>query len=148
MINPRDILRLAESLSSAKEEVALRTAAGRAYFAAFHASRDLMDSLGFTPPKAELVHSFVWRRLSCCENSRLGRVGNALQDLRKIRNVADYELRAHFDSHQAAKAVGTSLRILDIIESLTDQERDAAREMIRTYERDVLREPTWRGRPR
>ena len=45
-------------------------------------------------------------------------------------------------------AVQTAAAIFRIINALTPNDREVAIEIIRVYECDVLRESTWRPRPR
>ena len=45
-------------------------------------------------------------------------------------------------------AMETAAAIFRIIDALTPDDREAAIEIIKAYERDVLRESTWRPRPR
>ncbi len=104
--------------------------------------------MGFTIPKAELVHAYLWRRLLSCTGTKVAAAGSHLRSLRMIRNVADYEPNSQFIQSDAIAAVSQGQEVITLIESLSPAEFDSAREMIRTYERDVLREPTWRGRPR
>lgn len=106
----------------------------------------LLDGLHI--PKAELVHAYLWRRLLSCTGTKVATAGSHLRSLRMIRNVADYEPNSQFIQSDAIAAVSQGREVIGLIESLSPAEFDAAREMIRTYERDVLREPTWRGRPR
>ena len=45
-------------------------------------------------------------------------------------------------------AVETATAIFRTIETMTPDDRQAAIEIIKAYERDILRETTWRPRPR
>ena len=62
MIGARDLLNLAEVLSRGTSESEWRCAVGRAYYAAFHQARDLLQALGFQIPRAEFVHASLWKR--------------------------------------------------------------------------------------
>ena len=64
------------------------------------------------------------------------------------RNRADYDLAGDVSRRTALSAVETATAIFQIIGALTPDDREAAIEIIKTYERDVLRETTWRARPR
>ena len=148
MIRACDLLTLAEALSCGTSESEWRCAVGRAYYAAFHQARDLLQSLGFEIPRAELVHAFLWRRLQSCGSSSVGMAGSMLHQLRTIRNRADYELARHFTKQDAIAALETSRQIFDAFDTLSSEDRQAALDVMTTYERDVLRETTWRARPR
>ena len=148
MISPRDLLQLAESLSGGATEVAWRCAVSRAYYAAFHQARELLQTLGFQIPRAELVHAFLWKRLQSCGQSEVGLAGSHLHQLRSVRNRADYDVQLSFLQNDAVAAVEIGRRILTAFEKLTSDDRETALQVMSAYERDVLRETTWRARPR
>ena len=148
MIRARDLLNLSENLSRGATESEWRCAVGRAYYAAFHQARDVLQALGFQIPRAELVHAFLWKRLRSCGQSAVGMAGSKLHQLRTVRNRADYDVAFDFAKKDAIAAVETSRQILDAFERLTAADRQAALDVMTVYERDVLRETTWRARPR
>ena len=148
MILDTDMLRLAEKLCLGVTETDWRCAVSHTYYAAFHRGRDLLQSLGFEVPRGELAHAFLWRRLQCCGNPSLGLAGSELNQLRGQRNRADYDLRGDVSRRSAMLAVETATAIFRTIETMTPDDRQAAIEIIKAYERDVLRETTWRPRPR
>ena len=148
MILDRDLLRLAEKLSVGASESEWRCAVSRAYYAAFHHARDLLQALGFEVSRGELAHAFLWKRLQGCGNPSLGLAGSDLNQLRGQRNRADYDLAGDVSRRTAMTAVETATAIFQIFDALTPDDREAAAEVIKAYERDILRESTWRPRPR
>lgn len=148
MILDRDLLRLAERLCLEVGEPEWRCAVSRAYYAAFHRARDLLQALGFEVPRGEQAHAFLWKRLQSCGNPSLGLAGSDLNQLRGQRNRADYDLAGDVSRRTAMTAVETATAIFRILDALTSVDRDAAIEVIKAYERDILRESTWRPRPR
>ena len=102
MIRARDLLNLAESLSRGATEAEWRCAVGRAYYAAFHQARDMLQALGFQIPRAELVHAFLWKRLRSCGQSSVGRAGSKLHELRSVRNRADDDVTFDFLNRHAS----------------------------------------------
>ena len=148
MIGARDLLKLAEVLCRGTTEAEWRCSVGRAYYAAFHQARDLLQTLGFQIPRAELVHAFLWKRLQSCGPSAVGTAGSKLHQLRSLRNRADYDVTIAFVQNDAIAAVETSRQILDAFETLAPADRQAALDVMAAYERDILRETTWRVRPR
>ena len=60
----------------------------------------------------------------------------------------DYDLSGDVSRRTAMSAVETATAIFQTIETMTPDDRQAAIEIIKAYERDVLRETTWRPRPR
>ena len=148
MIRPREQLNLAERLCRGTSEVEWRCAVSRAYYSAFHQARELLQALGFQIPRAEFVHAFLWKRLQSCGATSVGIAGSRLHQLRTARNRADYDVATDFMQADAITAVEVSRQILDVFERLTSEDRQAALQVMAAYEKDVLRETTWRPRPR
>ncbi len=71
-------LKVADTLSMGETEADWRTAISRAYYAAFHKARRLLQQGGFSVPRADKAHAYLWRRLS---NSEHPDVNNAGRDL-------------------------------------------------------------------
>jgi uncharacterized protein (UPF0332 family) len=92
-MNARDFLTLAQALAGQSTEAAWRTAVSRAYYAAFHVARDLLEGLGFTVPHADPAHGYLWLRLANSGNPQTVQAGNDLNAIRRERNIADYDLR-------------------------------------------------------
>src|SRR2546430_2125875 len=91
-MNPRDNLDLADELCAGIREVDWRTAVSLAYFAAFHVARQLLRDLGFEVPRADLAHAYLWMRLFNCGQPDVRIAGSNLNELRRTRNLATYEL--------------------------------------------------------
>ncbi len=67
-------------------------------------------------------------------------------DLRGIRNHGDYDWRRPFGIVNARQAVREAEQLLAILEGSQDQQNLATlKANIRAYERDVLRDITWRA---
>lgn len=148
MIADRDFLNVAIRLCLAGTEADWRTAASRAYFAAFHGARTLLTAMGFEVPRGDQAHAYLWRRLESCGAQRVGEAGSLLSELRTYRNRADYDLTTDFTLRDAKYAVEAADDVIRTLNQLTADERSAAVATIQTYERDVLHETTWRSRPR
>src|SRR5688572_21477559 len=97
----RDFLPLARRLASGGSEAEWRTAVSRAYYAAFHVARDLLTDLGFTPPRADRAHEYLYRRLNNCGVAAVETAAGHLKNLRQVRNQADYDLNHPFPSAAA-----------------------------------------------
>ena len=144
-MNERDFLTLARRLAREATEADWRTAIGRAYFAAFHVARNLLEGMGFDVPHADRAHGHLWLRLSNCGDAQIQSAGGRLNVLRSDRNRADYDLWRFIRQNEADKCIDLAELIilaLDLAaqEPLRWRIRD---EMIR-YERDVLCDVTWR----
>ena len=85
-------LELAEELSSKPQSTARRTAADRAYYAAFLASRDLLATKGYITPYYSLDdHKYVAENLK--RSDILGSLGNGENRLRRAWNLVTYDTR-------------------------------------------------------
>lgn len=146
MIDALEYFRLAEKLVVGTTEAEWRSAVSRAYYAVFHVARKLLVSCGFNVKRGEQAHAYLWLRLANCGNPDLQTAANRLTNLRGDRNRADYEFQQTFGQSKAHAAV---LRTGEIIRVLNTTDSTPVRAMItdamRVYERDVLKEVTWRA---
>jgi uncharacterized protein (UPF0332 family) len=94
-MEPREFLKLAEHLVVAQNAGAshFRTAIGRAYYATFHLSIQVLGELGLPPSEASTAHQEVIRLLQQSGDDDLAGTGGLLDDLRTDRLKADYKLR-------------------------------------------------------
>jgi uncharacterized protein (UPF0332 family) len=144
MITGRDFLKQAQTWINLATEPDWRSAVSRAYYAAFHESRRLLSDLGFAVPRGDRAHAYLWRRLSNCGDIQVQLAGSDLNTLRGDRNRADYDVQqtlAHADALLQVQAAETIIQILDaVVEPARTQITDA----MMVYERDVLKDVTWR----
>ena len=98
--------------------------------------------------ESDAAHAFFWRRLENAGHPVLKSAGSALVQLRRQRNRADYDLGETVIQRDANAAITRATETIRSIDSLGPDDRRAAIEIIKAYERDVLRETTWRPRPR
>jgi uncharacterized protein (UPF0332 family) len=145
-MGPRAFLDVADELAAGPTEGHWRSAVSRAYYAAFHTACVLLRQCGFSVPQEDQAHVYLWMRLSNGGHPDVSQAGRNLRHLRNRRNQADYDLALPLDQRQAVDLVQVAADILDLLEqvSATPVVRDAARDAIRVYERDVLRQVTWR----
>jgi uncharacterized protein (UPF0332 family) len=148
MIRGDEFLKLAENYVTERSEAAWRSAVSRAYYAAFHVARDFVISLGFVTPRSEIAHAYLWRRLGNCGLSSLALAGSRLNQLRGERNRADYDLNDDLTQKDAKAAVKSAAMVIAALQAVLPDDRLLITEAMKTYERDVLRESTWRNRPR
>src|SRR3954453_19412954 len=93
---PRDLLDLADELSTDDREAAWRAAAHCAYYAAFHVAPSLLTQAGFAVPDADRAHGYLWLRLQNSGPPAVAKAGRDLSEARTIRNQADYDLTLAF----------------------------------------------------
>jgi len=143
-MNGRDFLILANTLAGGATEAEWRSSVSRAYYAAFHVARDLLLACGFTAPRGDQAHSYLWLRLSNATAPDVENAGRELQTLRRDRNRADYDLTRPLDQATAAAQVQAAEDIVNVLETagrvpIVNQITDA----MKVYERDVLKAVTW-----
>jgi uncharacterized protein (UPF0332 family) len=112
---------LAEVPRGAPEEASFRGACGRAYYAAFAVARDLLLSARFRLGADGSTHLDVIYLLQESANPLVRAAGRSLDDLRKARNSADYDVGRRsaaadaFDRHRAQFAVASARTIVETI---------------------------------
>lgn len=143
-MNFRDFLTLANSLASGATEAEWRSAVSRAYYAAFHVACRLLSDLGFTVPRAERAHAYVWLRLTNSSHANVRNAGLDLNHLRQQRNRADYDSYRSMSRATAAKEVQSAADVIRVLDAAAlDPTRTQITDAMKTYERDVLKEVTW-----
>jgi uncharacterized protein (UPF0332 family) len=144
-MNWRDLLLLAARLAGDAGEAEWRAAASRAYYAAFHIARNLLSDLSFVVPRADRAHQYLALRLSNCGAPGVSQAGRDLDTLRRLRNRADYDARPPFSQTEAAASVRVAEHILQVLDSARQEPtRTQITDTMRVYERDVLKDVTWR----
>lgn len=90
-------LDLAERLAESSDEASLRSAISRGYYALFHRARRYAVRHQFQPPGPPIsTHQalIAWFKQRPSDEER--EIGDELDDLRKLRNDADYQVRSDF----------------------------------------------------
>ncbi len=143
-----DFLTLAETLATGRGEAEWRTAASRAYYAAFHVVRDLFRGLGFAVPQADAAHKYLAYRLQNCGQPVLVQAGRDLDNLRDFRNQADYDLSPVFPQRRADASLDLARGIIRALAlAAVEPTRTQVRDAIVNYERTALGQVTWRPPP-
>ena len=117
-MNGRDFLRLARQLAAGRTEAEWRTAIGRAYYAAFHVARQLLEDLKFRVPHADRAHKYLALRLSNAGDPAIQLAGSDLDQLRSERNHADYDLRMPLARAVAATRIQLAEKIIRVLDAL------------------------------
>ncbi len=143
-MDPREFLTLAQQLSLAATEAAWRSAISRAYYAAFHVARQLLEDFGFAVPQADRAHAYLWLRLSNCGDPLVQNAGRGLKDLRRDRNWADYDLAHPMRQSLSQNQRSFAARIIQTLQSAAlEPTRTQITDAMKIYERDVLHDVTW-----
>jgi uncharacterized protein (UPF0332 family) len=139
-----DFLPLATKLAAGAAEPDWRTAVSRAYYAAFHVARQLLSDLRFRVPHADRAHSYLSFRLSNCGDLQVQQAATELNDLRRRRNEADYDLHRPLLQRIAVAQLAPARRIIHVLDNLSAATRTQITDAMKIYERDVLGDVTWR----
>jgi len=145
-MNPLDMLRVVDELIGGAEEAFWRSAISRIYYAAFHVARGLLLSCGFAVPLDQRAHAYLWRRLSHSGHPDVAAAGATLWRLRRDRNGADYHLDRPVSHDLAVRDYELALDGIRLLQAAAVDPvvRPRITQTIKTYERDVLLEVTWR----
>jgi uncharacterized protein (UPF0332 family) len=141
MITPSDLLSQADRLLAANAEVDRRAAVSRAYYAAYHVSRNfLRDRCGIVLPRGADVHQAIQRCLVNSQYEALRDAGIRLESLRSERNRADYDL----DDSRFKDALLSEIQVQrsrEISSMLVEAEHNflAFQQAIRNYASGVLK---------
>jgi uncharacterized protein (UPF0332 family) len=144
-MDARAFLTLADQLAAGRTEAEWRSSLSRTYYATFHVARDLLSELGFFVPRADRAHSYVHLRLANCGHHQVQPAGAFLNNLRQMRNGADYDLFRQFAQSQALAVLSPARQAIQALDAAKQEPtRTQIRDTMRVYERDVLRDVTWR----
>ncbi len=136
-MNGRDFLDTARHLAGRSSEADRRSAVSRAYYAAFHVARDLLAALRFRTPRADRAHNYLYVRLNNSGERRVEDAAYRLDNLRGVRNQADYDLHRPLRPNAAADAVADAEFVIQILDALTPAELAQITAAMRAYEQAV-----------
>ena len=136
----RDFLDVAKNLSRSQFEASLRSAISRAYYALLNTAAQLLMELGFSVEQGPGVHGQVRNRFFNCGIEQLGEFSSTLDELRRQRNEADYNMKSNAFQNQAICALRIA-KAETAIRLLADCDKEPLRGQIRTgireYERKI-----------
>lgn len=139
----RDFLSLANQLAAGASAAEWRTAVSRTYYAAFHVARDFFTALRFVVPHEDKAHAYLYHRLNNCGAPVVQNEARQLRDMRRWRNLADYDLHVSVAQADANRLIAVSEQFIQTLENLTAAEQIQIRDAMIIYERDVLQNVTW-----
>lgn len=90
MFDWEDFLELAERLSRAPTEASQRTAISQAYYAVYHAASDYIRRAEIIELDRRMSHRAAWRLLKLSEDMDHQDTGFRGEDLKRLRQNADY----------------------------------------------------------
>jgi uncharacterized protein (UPF0332 family) len=143
-MDARNFLITADQLARGATEADWRSAVSRAYYAAFHVARQLFTTFGFTVPRADRAHSYLWLRLCNCGDAAVRRAGADLDVLRRLRNHADYDVDRPLLQATALTQVQNARQVIQVLDAAAqDPLKTQITDTMKIYERDVLKDVTW-----
>ena len=145
-MNPLDFLEVGGEWASGLREAKWRSAVSRAYYAAFHVARDLLRQGGFEVPQGDQANRYLWLRLSNAGPPDVRQAGLELGHLRTRRNQADYDVDDDFPHARAFNYVQVAMSVIQLLQTAaaTPTVLTQMTDAIKIYERDVLKQITWR----
>ena len=115
-VTPQLLLESAKALAGGEAEVDQRNAASRAYYAAYHRCLPIAQRFGL-PARPEHVHRDLIDTLKTTRDNRLKSIAYMLNQCRKIRVDADYEINVPFTQGEAQTALSQCERIINQADS-------------------------------
>lgn len=125
-VSPSDLLQIGRVLIRQDGEINHRTAANRAYYAAFHYCKTMADSLPRVPVQGRGSHERLINRLkdhqiieaSRAKDVKIRTLGNFLDRGKALRVLADYRIDEEFNSLKAEELILMASKIADIVREI------------------------------
>ena len=136
-MNGRDFLDTARHLVTRTGEPDRRSTVSRAYYAAFQAARNLLGALRFRTPRADRAHKYLYLRLNNCGESQVENAAFRLDNLRGLRNQADYDMHRPLLPTAGPDAVADAEFVLQSLDGLTPVERTRITDAMKLYEQGI-----------
>jgi uncharacterized protein (UPF0332 family) len=111
----------AEDLSLA--EAKYRTVIGRAYYAVFNLAKEYLESQGIRLPRGSSAHEEVRNHFDNQQNENFSTVADNLNNLRRLRNSADYVYKKKLNETidwkiQSESAIEVANEIVNIVKAI------------------------------
>ena len=95
-------------------------------------------------PQADRAHGYLWLRLSNAGVVDVKNAGTLLNDLRRERNRADYDDHRTVTQTVATQNVQFARDVIQALDAaVVEPVRTQITDVMKVYERDVLRDVTW-----
>ena len=125
-----------------RTESAWRASIGRSYYAAFHVARALLVTGGVVVPRDAAAHKLICQCLRNCGLVEVVETGNRLDDLRRKRDEADYDLLASVSQPKAALHYMMASNIMRVLEAAAQSgQPDRIGRAVRLYLQSTNRGP-------
>jgi uncharacterized protein (UPF0332 family) len=140
-MDPRAFLDLAKRLLEKETNPeGLRSTVGRAYYAAFNVAAEFLAGIGASIPKDASGHKKAQFYLNNSQDETLQQVAGDLDDLRGVRNDADYRLdKKHVEKEANVRnwvdVADEIIKCLDECKSGPVQRRNDVAEAVKDYKK-------------
>ena len=111
-VSPDQLFDLAESLAHEDSEVQLRNSSSRAYYAAYHRCLSIGKHLGLQFEDSG-VHRNLIDTFTRNSNMKLKGIGYLLEQCRRLRVKADYDIELEYGKKEAQSAIECSRKIME-----------------------------------
>ena len=111
-VTPDALFEAARAIGQGESEADLRNATSRVYYAAFHRCRLLVENLPGPAAQHGGVHRRVIDTLTESKSRTLTSLGYMLDQCRKLRVEADYDIESAFRDQDAHNALTVGEKIL------------------------------------
>jgi len=126
---PDEFLQIADEMICQRDgrEIHRRCAVSRAYYGVFHLAKDLaISKFGYIPPvDNSSVHSDLSKFLLESGQEKLGIIGRELHAMKKVRGLADYDLKRFLSENNAKLNIVKTRMIAALITQLSGRETAA-----------------------
>jgi uncharacterized protein (UPF0332 family) len=117
MIEPLDYLPFArELLDKSTEEIRIRTAVSRSYYAVYLYAANKYGQAKGSDPEIIRSHAKLISELKKEQSKLLNKIGNQLFDLKKDREKVDYEIKNDINKSFAEKSYSQAIRIKESVD--------------------------------
>ena len=117
-VTPDALFDAARAIVQGGSEVDLRNATSRAYYAAYHRCQLLAENLPEPAAHQGSVHRLVIDTLTKNKSWKLKSLGYMLDQCRKLRVEADYDIKSEFRDQDAHNALAVGEKILKKADSI------------------------------
>ena len=133
-----EFIEVAKSLAHSQREAWLRSAVSRAYYALLNSAIQFLSELGFSVEQGPGAHGQTRNRLSNSTVEQMMDFSRILDELRKRRNKADYDMSSSDFTNQATcalRAAKAESALALLVACKHEPQRSRIRAEIREYER-------------
>ena len=140
-MNGKEFLDGAKNLARSQFEASLRSAISRAYYALLNVAIQFLTELGFSVEHGPGAHGQAYRRLFNCGVEPMNKFARTLDELRTLRNQADYNMKSTDFKDQATSVLRVA-KAATAIDLFNDSNKEPLRSQIRAGIREYERQMT------